>query len=70
MCQAIAPTNGLRKNGMRLYGSNRSRHGQLVRALIQASETPKKVASTVEPKLISSVLTNAFGIIRSVNSVR
>ena len=55
---------------MRLYGSSWSRPGQLVRALIQASDTPKNVASTVEPALISSVLTKAFGMTRSVNSVR
>src|SRR5262249_47056602 len=70
LCQAIAPTNGLKKNGIRLYGSSRSRHGQLVRALIQASDTPSKIASTVEPALIKSVLTNAFGMMRSVKRAR
>ena len=62
----MAPTKGLRKNGMRLYGSKKSRPGQLVRALIQASETPKKVARIVEPLEIKIVFTKAFGIIRSV----
>jgi hypothetical protein len=46
------------------------RPGQLVRALIQASDTPKNVAITVAPVQTRSVLTNARGMMRSVNSVR
>ncbi|MNC90471.1 hypothetical protein D3C83_65720 [compost metagenome] len=64
-CHAIAPTKGLRKNGIRLSGSSFSRHGQLVRALIHASETPKNAASSVEPVLISSVLAKALRMMRS-----
>ena len=67
LCQAIAPTKGLRKKGMRLKGSSCSLNGQLVLALIQASDTPRSVARMVQPVLMMAVLMRAFLMTRPWN---
>ena len=64
LCHAIAPTKGLRKKGIKLNGSILSRQGQLVRALIHASNTPKKLAKIVVPVLMIRVFIKALRITR------